>query len=105
MVDTPALVTDSFELELVHEQLNKATFAWDPERADWERLSRTGMHGPGVVNWDSLMGGGHGTSDLTARSRNGPGRRDSVRKRTMAGQASSSGAESSGASVCPARST
>jgi hypothetical protein len=25
----------------VHELLNKVAFAWDPERADWERLSRT----------------------------------------------------------------
>ena len=39
----------------VHEQLNKVTFAWDPARADWERLSRTNLHGPGVVNWDGLM--------------------------------------------------
>jgi hypothetical protein len=39
----------------VHERLNKVAFAWDPERADSERLSRTDMHGPGVINWDGLF--------------------------------------------------
>ena len=37
----------------VHEQLNRKVFAWDPARADWQRVAS--RHAEGVVNWRGLL--------------------------------------------------
>jgi hypothetical protein len=40
----------------VHEQLNDATFAWEPAwETAYRRNAKVGRDGPGIVNWDGLL--------------------------------------------------